>query len=128
MQTSNGKWHQARVMSSTGLVECFIQSFKKSLNAEYHEGSPLQTFSCSTAQILMIAYSAHPDDPYPIMLKPQCEERVFKKQANQVQHHNWHSKPKRVMVWKLRSGQKGIPGTFIEQLGSLTYSSKYNMC
>jgi len=55
-----------------------------------------------------------PDDLYTIdMLKPQCgEERVCEKQANQVQHHDWYSKPRempvaRVMVWKFRSGQEG---------------------
>jgi len=40
-----------------------------------------------------------PDDPYTIdMLKPQCEERVCKKQTNQVQHHDWHSQPREMPV------------------------------
>lgn len=84
---------------------------------KYLEGSPLQTFlavlhNTSWSPILFI--DPAPDDRYTIdMLKPQCgKERVCKKQANQVQHHNWHSKPRempigRVMVWKFRSGQKG---------------------
>jgi len=67
-------------------------------NTSFHNKSP----------ILLIAPA--PDDPYPTdMLKPQCEERVCKKQANQVQHHNWYSKPRempvgRVVVCKFRSG------------------------
>ena len=61
------------------------------------------------------------------LLKPNCEERVLEKQAQQKQQHDRRAKSREwhvgqlVMARNLRTGPNWIPGVIIERAGPLSY-------
>lgn len=125
--------------SSNGLAERFVQTLKQALRASQHDGRPLQHRLAN----FLFKYRATPHattnrSPCSLflqrtmrtrldLLRPSCAEHVSAKQAQQVEHHDQHTRPRdmtvgqKVMARDYRSEQKWVPGTVVEQLGPLTY-------
>ena len=127
--------------SSNGAAERFVQTFKQAMKASIKEPHPV----AHRLVKFLLTYRSTPHvttnvAPYTLflrelhtrfnLLQPDYECRVCQKQAEQVSHHDQHSKHRdfvpgqSVMVRNLRPGPKWISGIIIRQLGPLSFLIK----
>ena len=125
--------------ASNGLAEHFVQSFKQALKAIQNDGRSLN----NRLSTFPLTYRSAPHTTTGVppctlflqrklctrfdLLKPNCEERVLEKQAQQKQQHDRRAKSREwhvgqsVMARNLRPGPNWIPGVIIERAGPLSY-------
>ena len=128
--------------SSNGAAERFVQTFKQAMKASIKEPHPVAHRLAN----FLLTYRSTPHAttnvaPCTLFLQrelrtrfnlpqPDNKRRVCQKQAEQVSHHDQHSKHRdfvpgqSVMVRNLRPGPKWISGIIIYQLGPLSFLIK----
>ena len=128
--------------ASNGLAEHFIQSFKQALRGSQNDGRSLN----NRLSTFLLTYRSvpHATTRVPLctlllqrklrtrfdLLKPNCEERVLEKQAQQKQQHDRRAKTREwevgqsVMARNLQPGPNWIPGVVVERAGPLSYVIK----
>lgn len=124
--------------SSNGAAERFVQSFKRAIKASEKSNMSFQQRLMS----FLLTYRTTPHAttnaaPCTLFLKrqvrtrfdllrPDVEEEVVRKQADQKMQHDSRAKRElflgqRVMVHSIQAGQPWIPATVIERNGPLSY-------
>lgn len=117
--------------SSNGAAERFVQSFKRAMKASENS---IQSFQQRLMNFLLTyrstPHSTTNEAPCTLflnrrtlfdLLRPDVEERVVSKQADQKAQHDKHSKSRelflgqRVLVRNIRPWQAWIPGTVVER-------------
>ena len=124
--------------SSNGLAERFVKTFKQAMRA----GEPHQTPLKQRIVNFLLSYRPTPHattnrTPSSLflqrdirtrldLLKPNCDDQVAYRQAQQKQHHDHHAKAREfsigqeVMARNFRAGNKWVPGVIVEK-GPLSY-------
>ena len=128
--------------SSNGAAERFVQTFKQAMKASIKAPHPVAHRLAN----FLLTYRSTPHATTNVapctlflqrelrtrfnLLQPDCERQVCQKQAEQISHHDQHSKHRNfvsgqsVMVRNLRPGPKWISGIIIRQLAPLTFLIK----
>ena len=125
--------------SSNGAAERFVQSFKRAMKASQKSDQSLH----QRLMNFLLMYRSTPHSTTNVapctlflkrqlrtlldLLRPNVEDDVVSKQADQKLQHDQHCKSRelyigqRVLVRNVRPGQSWIPGTVIERNGPLSY-------